>query len=136
MPYHTNKVFKYWCIIEFVYAYYHFSKIQYHFKARTGISFQNNCHIFKLLIMFDMQYWKCNNICSAWRIKKTYKFSMVYFLKMYWWVIRMYLLKLFFFFWIWTYFKWIRIVVFYTVIMLFSISPKNPLTTSGKIDPK
>ena len=49
--------FKYWCLTEFVYAYQVNTSL-----ARTGISFQNNCHIFKLLLMFDMQYWKCNNI--------------------------------------------------------------------------
>ena len=37
-------------------------------SARAGISFQNNLPIFKLL-MLDMQYWKCNNISSAWKIK-------------------------------------------------------------------
>ena len=45
------------------------------FLARTGISFQNSLHIFKLLIMFDLQYWKCNNICSAWKVKEKLKIS-------------------------------------------------------------
>ena len=45
------------------------------FLARTGISFQNSLHIFKLLIMFDVQYWKCNNICSAWKVKEKLKIS-------------------------------------------------------------
>ena len=38
--------------------------------ARTEISFQNNLDIFKLLIMFEMWYWKCNNKCSASKIKE------------------------------------------------------------------
>ena len=34
--------------------------------------FENIFCIFKML-MFYMQYWNCNNICSAWKIKKKTK---------------------------------------------------------------
>ena len=58
LPYQSAVAWKYWCLIE---------------SGRTGIPFQNNLHIFKMLIMFDMQYWKCNNIYSTWRMKKKLK---------------------------------------------------------------
>ena len=75
LPSHTTEAFKYWCLIEFV------DQVNTSI-ARTGISFQNNLQIFKLRVMFDMLYFTCNNICSAWKIKEKLKFSMVYYLKM------------------------------------------------------
>ena len=51
LPYQTSEVFKYLCLIKFVYAYQVTTSL-----ARTGISFQNNLHTLKLSIMFDMQY--------------------------------------------------------------------------------
>ena len=40
--------------------------------------FQNKLQIFMLLIVLfiampDMQYWKCNNMRNAWKIKKNLK---------------------------------------------------------------
>ena len=64
LPYQTTGVFNYWCLIEFVYAYQVTRSL-----TRNGIFLQKNLHILKLL-MFDMQYWKCNNIYSAWKIKE------------------------------------------------------------------
>ena len=51
LPYQNNAVFKYQSITDFVYAY----QINTSF-TRTGISLQDNLDIFKLLIMFDIQY--------------------------------------------------------------------------------
>ena len=59
LPYQNTVVFK--CLVEFAYPY----------------QAQNNIPVFKLLIMFDVQYWKCNNICSAWKIKEKLKVTMV-----------------------------------------------------------
>ena len=50
-PNQTTEVFKYWCLIVFVYAYQ--AKL-----SKNWNFFQNNYHMFKLP-MFDMQYWKC-----------------------------------------------------------------------------
>ena len=50
--------------------------------------FLQNCFYIKLLIimfirMFDVQYWKSNNICNTWKIKKgkTKNLNVVYLLK-------------------------------------------------------
>ena len=50
--------------------------------------FLQNCIYIKLLIimfigMFDVQYWKSNNICNTWKIKKgkTKNLNVVYLLK-------------------------------------------------------
>ena len=52
--------------------------------AKTGILFQNNLYIFKLLIfmliiMYDMHYCKCNSIFNNWKSKsKTKNLSVAY----------------------------------------------------------
>ena len=61
---------------------------------RTGIFFLNNPCIFKLLIiisisMFDMQYWKHNNVSNTWKISKNYKSYCGLLKKKYNWVIIM-----------------------------------------------
>ena len=65
LPNQNTDVYKILCLIEFVYAY----QVNASF-ARTEISFQNILHIFKPLTRSDMQYWKNNNIYSAWKIKE------------------------------------------------------------------
>ena len=51
LPYQTTDEFKYWSLAEFVYAYHVRTSL-----ARTGISFQNTLHTFKLICIFDMLY--------------------------------------------------------------------------------
>ena len=48
------------------------SPIQFQNFNLFSESLQNHIHIFKLL-MFDMQYWKYNNICSSWKVKEKLK---------------------------------------------------------------
>ena len=58
-------------------------------QAWHGLEFFSaKCVYIKLLIimfirMFDIQYWKCNNICNTWKIKKerTENLNVVYLLK-------------------------------------------------------
>ena len=62
LPNQNTVVFKYCFVIGFVYEYQAIQSL-----AGTGVIFQNNLYIFKVLIilfikMFDMQYWKWNNI--------------------------------------------------------------------------
>ena len=60
----------------------------------------------------------------TWHYKKNSKFSTVYFLKTYWWIILMHLINPLF---IWSPLKYIRVVVLYNVIMqLFFIFPQKP----------
>ena len=60
--YQNTKAFKF-CNIEFVSVYLVTKSL-----AVAGIFFLNNHYILKLLIisiiMFDMQYWKCYDICN------------------------------------------------------------------------
>ena len=51
LPYQSSVVFKYWRLIELLYAYQVKKNL-----ARTGIFFQNYIYICKLLTMFDMQH--------------------------------------------------------------------------------
>ena len=120
LPNQTTDIFKYRCLIEFVYA----NQANRSF-TRTGIFFQKNLHILKLLIMFDMQYWKCNNIYSAWKIKEKLKISILR-NKMNLWVILMHLLNS-----LLTHLKWTRVVVL-PWLCNFPLSPKILWPTSWK----
>ena len=64
LPKYQNTIFKYYGIIEFLYRYQIATN-----RQRTGIFFQKNLNIFKLLLIlfisyFDI-YWKFNNICNS-----------------------------------------------------------------------
>ena len=62
LPYQNIVGFKCWCIIEFAYVCQVNKSLE-----RTVISFQNKLYIFNLL--FNMYYWKVNNVSIAWKIK-------------------------------------------------------------------
>ena len=60
LKHQNTEIFKYSCLTGFAYVYLVKTSL-----AGAGISFQNHLYIFKLLIMFDIQYCKRNNIFSA-----------------------------------------------------------------------
>ena len=93
LSYQTTELFKYWCLIEFVQAYQANTSL-----ARTGISFENVCHIFRSHFCKDQAAWNSDffknpSFLHILFLLLSIKF-LKFFFKLWWLILKLWLVKI------------------------------------------